>query len=679
MATNGGSALAVGIWYQTLGAATALIAPWQFTGGLGGIHGESAAIYDDADMSLLLESFDMDATVTSAEGIRLIQFKATSQPHAPEFASAEIREIFRNATQAILRHEASNAGSVVRFIVATNRPIGHLALLQDLIARFDLDRNDPSFLTAFGNLEAPAELFSPSAQGRTVHQLARSIVWQKAGDWGVSADECVNACLHAISLFAFAQANHVNLLNALHGWFHTWGILPSEFETYTANILGQLMSQSISGKPNDKVSLMRKAFDSELAIPITAKHIWKNVVDDLAGRMGPDPPTPRPIRSHGLEPWILQRSRRLNGLPSEFSEHLNNETSEASLVVGPPRIFVLVGDGGSGKSIIMAQLFARIAGSVWDWDREDMLNDPTFIGCPIIQAAEPGALEGIPGSLMRWGRRSHLISQPVERIALANGIGQADPAVWLGIDGMDEVSVGQFLPLARTIANYADNHPGIRFVLTSRPEQFGTIKSELNAKGMLRELPIDEFTFDEGINALLQATDFKLKVRGTSHHSEVGTREPGAELTDYNAFERGLHQPLFVGVIRRLFEKGRLELIQRAYNGDAEGLEIVATEYTYTFCERAQRRLSHPFVTAQKIFQALKKLSNDATNPTAATAAVWKSISELVLDDHVQWNTLYTQCVSSGLIRGLGSGSFEWRQPSVAEYLPHMEERQEWQ
>lgn len=704
---SGGAALTVGIWYQTIGAFAALISPWKFIGGLGNADGESTGLYDEDRLQLFLEYFDMDAALRSRGGMGLIQFKVTSQ-HSPEpFTRDECREILRNATKAILNHQSNSADQVSSFIVATNRPIGRFVLLQNILKGFSKAPTESDFFSAFAELDAPSKLFpkkskdeadsSPSASDddvqngsiptRTMRELAESITRGYAKEWKATPAQSVDACVRAMALFGFAVAHPTKLIEELERWLYTWGILPTECDNYVASIIGTLLTQSIEGRSSDEFSIMRKIFSSSTAVPITPRYVWKSVVEELRTRAWQDP-TPSPIRSKGVEPWILDRSPYLNGLPYTFSSRVDDTQVEsdpqASLRAGPARIFVIVGPGGSGKSILLAQLLAAVATSVWDWAADKIYSNPKFLGCPIVQAAELQALTGIKTSIMRWAGRREAVSQTVERIALANGIDDAAPAAWLGIDGMDELSIDQLRPLSNAIANYAAKHPGVRIVVTSRPDQFLAIKDELNVNRMLRELRIDEFTGDEPIQAVLKATEYKLRTDGrVAGHSEVGFRDQTAKLADTftvsSNFERSIRQPLFVGVIRHLYEAGKLDLIQSAYDGDTGSLKILTSEYMYTFCERAWRRLNNANITAHRVFKALKKLSIEGVNVDARNAGLWKMICETVLDDHVSWNALYTQCISSGLIRGEGGGAFEWRHPLIGEYLPDMEERPDWQ
>jgi hypothetical protein len=705
---SGGAALTVGIWYQTLGAFAALISPWKFNGGLGNADGESTALCDNAQLKLFLEYFDMDAALRSRGGMEFFQFKVTSQQSPVGFTPEEVRDILRNATKAILEHESNSQDPVNGFTVATDRPIGRFAFLEGALNGFSKAPSEPDFFSAFAALDASSELFpnnpkdeaDSTASGadddthdgsmptKTMRQLAKSITWGYAKGWNSTPAKCVDACLRAMALFRFAVAHPTKLIEELERWLYTWGVLPTECNDYVSSIIGTLLTQSIDGRTNDELSIMRKLFSSPTAVPITARYIWSGIVDELTTRIWQEPTT-CPIRSKGVESWIMDRSSYLNGLPYySFSGRIDDiqvdRDPDTPLTVRPARIFVIVGPGGSGKSILMAQLFAAVGTSVWDWEAKEIKSDPKFLGCPIVQAAEAQALNGIPTSMMRWGKRRAAVEQTVERIAFANGIDDRSPAIWFGIDGMDELPIDQLRPLSNALANYAANHPGIRIVVTSRPEQFLAVKDELNVNGMLQEVRIEEFTGDEPIQAVLQATEHKLRtdVR-VAGRSEVGSREPAGELGDTfiesSTFEKSIRQPLFVGVIRRLYEEGRLNLIQSAYEGDEASLKTLASEYMYTFCERAQRRLANPYITAHRVFRALKKLSIDGKNPTTRNAGLWKMICETVLDDHVSWNVLYTQCISSGLIKGPGAGAFEWRHPMVGEYLPDMQERPGWQ
>jgi hypothetical protein len=702
---TGGAALTVGVWYQTLGAFAALVS-WKFSGAPGNVFGEGMAAesYND-QFRLFLEYFDMDAALHSTAGVSYVQFKVTSQQSPDAFAREDVREILRNATKAILEHEKQSSVPVNAFIVATNIPIGQFALLQQVRETVSKAPTDPDFFASFAELDAPSGLFpeksndeetedsvdsnlhDESTSVRTMRELARSITWGYATKWKFTALQCVNACLRAMAFFRFADAHPTKLNDELERWLYTWGILPSECDNFVSKILGTLLTRSVEKKSNDEFSVMQKIFSSETAVPITARSIWKAVVDDLVRRSWQGP-TPFPISSKGVQSWLWDRSPYLNGLPYSFSNDIIQTQFEAGpdfeTRMGPARIFVIVGPGGSGKSILLAQLVAAVASSVWDWETGDINSDPKFLGCPIVQAASPHVLAGIDASMMRWGRRREAVPQSVERIALANGINDSAPAVWLGIDGVDELSVDQLRPLANEIANYASDHPGARIVVTSRPDQFLAIRDELNANGMLREIQVDEFRGDEPIQAVRRATEYKLRMdERLGGRLEVGSREPTQELRDTTIqsshFERSIRQPLFVGVIRRLYEEGKLDLIQSAYEGDGASLRTLTTEYVHTFCDRASHRLNTPYIRALHVFEALRKLAIDGEKPPARNAALWKMICEEILDDHVTWNALYTQCISSGLIKGLGAGAFEWTHSLVGEYLPDMKKRPDWQ
>jgi hypothetical protein len=68
---TGGAATAIGIWYQSLGAAAALTPNWDFRKGLApNIHGEALEPYQQPErLRVLLEYFDMDLAITDYSGV----------------------------------------------------------------------------------------------------------------------------------------------------------------------------------------------------------------------------------------------------------------------------------------------------------------------------------------------------------------------------------------------------------------------------------------------------------------------------------------------------------------------------------------------------------------------------------------------------------------------------------
>lgn len=707
MAT-GGDALAVGIWYQTLGAAAAIGAHWNFKGGAGAsIHGDSDGLWPDELRRLLLEYFDMDAGIRNTSGIQFIQFKVTSQQTPSPFTPDEVRDILRNATLAILKHQAGNSEPITGFVVATNRPIGRFALLESAVNNPRVDVYNHESFASFEESPAPIELFPSNkksetepesdsteeeednavATARTMRDLAKSITRNKpASEWGFTFEERTAACLKAMALFAFADAHPAKLRESLRQWLNTWGILPTEYDRYTAAILGALQVQSVDGSESDELSIMRLVLGSPEAVPITAKHIWKSVVEDLRGQNWPDPPTPYPIGTLGIRDWMLDRSGLLQGLPYDFFGSVppifDPDDPSYGSTLESPRIFVLVGDGGTGKSILMAQILVQVAGTHWDWQANAVQEKGVFIGCPIFRAAEVHVLEAIANSLKKWGGRREELDQPAERIAIAYGVGLTEPAVWFGVDGLDEISNDQLMNLARTIANYTDNHPNVRFLLSSRPDQFDRIKKDLNGKRLAHSLEVREFTVDEAREAVLKATEQHLRLNPRPDSllgaGTVNARSSVEEVFQDKPFEDSMRQPLFIGVVHRVYKKSGIEMLQRAHDGDPDGLLSLAREYMYDYCERAQRRLNKPNVTARKVFKAIKQLAIEIDTPPIATRSYWISVCERFFDDHVKWNELYDQCVSSGLIRWKGGGAFEWRHPLVSKNLPNIEENPEW-
>jgi hypothetical protein len=395
----------------------------------------------------------MDTELRSDQGITLIEFKVTSQQDPSSFSLSDVRDILQNATLAILNHERDVTSDPINaFILASNRPIGkQFTELQE--ARRNIGADTREFFTKFANEPASSTLFSESkgktkdkgSTARTMFDFARSVTRGKASQWGVDSRQCAEACLKAISRFAFAEANPAQLGEALRGWFRKWGILPGEDDKYMASILGALLLQSQNGMTCDELSIMRRVFDSPMAVPITARSIWQSVVDDLRASVWKDPPTQSLIPPQGFVRWMLNRSDLLRRLPYDFVEDIpadpDPDPEDPYYASGkvPPRIFVLVGSGGVGKTALMTNLFVQVAGVLWDWETGIIREAGVFRGCPIIKNAAVNALDGIASALMKWGGRKEILEYPVERLAAAYQIGASDPAVWLGIDGLDEV------------------------------------------------------------------------------------------------------------------------------------------------------------------------------------------------------------------------------------------------
>ena len=127
---TGGAALAIGIWYQSLGAAAALTPHWDFRNGVApNVDGQALELYEPQPLKVLLEYFDMDLAITDYSGKWFVQFKVTGQRHPKAFPRKEVWEVLGNATQAILRHKASTTESITGFIVASNRPAGKFSLI----------------------------------------------------------------------------------------------------------------------------------------------------------------------------------------------------------------------------------------------------------------------------------------------------------------------------------------------------------------------------------------------------------------------------------------------------------------------------------------------------------------------------------------------------------------------
>src|ERR1044072_4165916 len=125
MAETGGAATVLGIWYQSLGAVASLVSEWKFDGERDIVDGESLMSSSGERLKLFLDYFDMDAALRRRQGVQLIQFKVSSQQKLPDFDLDDVREIFQNATQAILKHESEPTDRITGFLVASNRPMGN--------------------------------------------------------------------------------------------------------------------------------------------------------------------------------------------------------------------------------------------------------------------------------------------------------------------------------------------------------------------------------------------------------------------------------------------------------------------------------------------------------------------------------------------------------------------------
>jgi hypothetical protein len=436
------------------------------------------------------------------------------------------------------------------------------------------------------------------------------------------------------------------------------------------------------------MSVMRRLLKSQEAVPITAQYIWEKVVRDLREYIVLDEPTPSPLRDSEIADWMRPRSELLQGLPHIFT----GSTTVIADPAGPspaapsttPRIFVLVGPGGVGKSILMTQLLTQVAGTLWDW-HADTPETGTFIGCPIYREAEVDALAAIPNSLKEWAGRREEIDQPAERLALAYDVGREEPTVWFGIDGLDEISEDQIRNLARQIANYTRDHSNVRFMLSTRPDQFEIIRRDLSGGGLMDVIKVDEFSEDEAREAVLLATERRLRMsQRTSTLLAAGNATGAPSPVDMffeSPLDQSIRQPLFVGVLHRVYKESGIEMIQRAYDGDPDGLVNIAGEYVFDYCKCAARRLNKASATPSRVFRAIRQLANEVTNPTGANSSYWRVVCERHFDDQVEWGALYQQCVNSGLIRRVesGGGAFEWRHPFVGKYLPEVKERPTWE
>jgi hypothetical protein len=230
--------------------------------------------------------------------------------------------------------------------------------------------------------------------------------------------------------------------------------------------------------------------------------------------------------------------------------------------------------------------------------------------------------------------------------------------------------------------NGITRYPNLRIALTSRPRQFNYMLAGIGGGRVVCELKVEEFTQSEARDALLEATNYELVTDQMSPYTIVGTSRDalvinqGAEST---GFQSSIQQPLFIGVIRNMYENGKMDDIQAAYYGDPEGLRIIATNYVYIFCERMVKRLKCVEVDKRGIFNALKQLAEKVGNPQLDTKAHWENVCKLHLGDFISWNIFFRQCASSGLIREMSSTTFEWRHTSVGKYLPAMEENPQWE
>jgi hypothetical protein len=75
-------------------------------------------------------------------------------------AKDEVRDVFRNATNAMLGHQTSSIEPIAGFIVATNRPIGMFGLIAGVGKRCRAKSDDDDPFLTFSESIAPDELFS---------------------------------------------------------------------------------------------------------------------------------------------------------------------------------------------------------------------------------------------------------------------------------------------------------------------------------------------------------------------------------------------------------------------------------------------------------------------------------------------------------------------------------------
>jgi hypothetical protein len=711
MISDGGAAIAVGTWYQSMGGFVSVTTPWEFSGAAADVHGESFAAGSGPRLELLLEYFDMDAARRSSLGLEYIQFKVSAQMVPPPFGLEEVREIMRNATQAILRHERRGEEPVIGFMVASNRPIGDcFQNLAELAREASLHEITSESIAAFGKTGVPSSLFpkkrdereksSPAPSRRsssrlnegsaptvqTMRELAESITWHKSGEYGYSRDQCTNACLTALARFAFVNAHPAKLVASLRHWLGTWGILPDERDRYISSVLGVLQSRTLDGKSIDPVSVMRALIGRESAVSLRVSDTWPGVIEDLSRRTWHDPPTPQLTGPPDVTDWMIDRSRLLEGLPRSYSPPTSLILAQDHMEVyssSRPRIFVIVGRGGVGKSSVMAHLFNHLAGEPWNW-LESRVSDPTkLLGYPIISETDVSAIEGIARTVERWGRRPPSLSSPIERLAIANGVSEAEPVVWLGLDGLDEILEAHLSQLARSIAQCARDHPNLRVVLTTRPGEFALISSTLNSMGLMARIEVEEFDSDEAREAVKSATDMGIYFSNMPvSERTIGSLKDGMQghlSHSAEEFLDSIRQPMYVGVIRTIFLRDNgLSLIQAACNGDCTALAELAKEYTYAFCERAHRRLNSRHISREMLLRALKLLAANVPIPSEANHRHWSDVCRLELNGHINWGVLHGQCCDSGLIVDRRAGAFEWRHPSVRRCLPDMDGSTRW-
>lgn len=680
MAATGGAALVVGIWYQLLGAAATLIGEGLECDEVGPncaqleatrkVRGERSRI--------VVEYFDMDAVRLDQEKIELYQFKVSTQLDLPGFNKEEVRKILENATQAILKHERENKPEkIVSFVLASNRQIGQcLADLRQAVKDNPVELDNPELLAEFGEVKTPASLFGNGK--RKMRDYALSITQRQASRWDATKEESVNACLKAMAGFRFAQARSYKLRQEIERWLQTWGILESELESFTGSMLGVLFDATRTSKPLDKISIMEQVLNSKGARPIAPCEIWLDVVEGIWNQ-SQDLPTRDLIGPNGPAKWLLGRPTLLRGLPKRYEEDLNvgtysGETYFVNIKI-PPRIFALVGPGGTGKTTLMRWLFAEIAGEMWDWEAETFQSNLNFYGYPILAAAAKSPLENVDGALERWGRRTNFVEPAIKRFVAACGGEGEEPVIWLGLDGVDEMRDASLLEFAKEVANLTNNNRNLRIVLTCRDSQFQHMVQYLSHYGLMRHIEINEFDSEEAQTAVKSATNNELKLGPTpAHPTARGPRRDAPRVvssSNSENFFKSLQQPLFIGVVQYFYRKYGIDEIQKAYEGDQEARKRIATEYIHIFCERMKNRLGNVYIDKWEIFRALKQLAKEVESPQSATLPHWNRVCRPPLEGH----QLYRQCIASGLISETDGewGAFEWRHPDVGEYLPTME------
>ena len=708
MTSNGGASLAVGIWYQSLGAVAATIHPWKFTGTPGNINGKE--LIKGNDYSLLVEYFDMDAAIFSSKEILLIQFKVTSQQQPKGFGLTEVKEIFQNAAQAILNHQKRSSKPITKFIVATNRPKGNIfkkieAILEDLESK----KAETNYQELLANSSVPNNFFpkkkkaeeaanddsddSDSADDsgddssdprRTLRDFIEIVVLENKAKWGFTKEQCFEACLLTIRCFKFATADPPVVLAGIKTWLKRWGLLAEEHNNYCNHLLGQIQHIALVGDETDKLNLMRGVLDSTQAVPISPEEIWFEVIKLIKDRNEPDPPTDHFFNEGGFADWMLDRSILLKKIFDTYSDFSfdppDSESAASASVEGESQIYAFVGPGGVGKTGLIARFIFEIASRIWDWKEKRINTRERFLGYPLFLTATPDFLMEIEGAIKRWGKRSTAFDNPIERLKVAGGVKENAPAVWIALDGIDELNDDQLAPLARSVSTCVQTFPNVRIVLSSRPDQFNYLKLYLKNSNLAPAIRVDEFDQDESYEALSQATEGEFSSDSPSALS-IGTRASTASAISNNVspdFEACIKQPLFIGVIHNLYKSGEINVIQEAYNGDPAAMLRISTEYIYVFCERVYRRLRIPKVKPKHIFGAIKRLASKVDNPVQATMDSWEEICRTELEGHIRWGDFYDQCDSSGLITKIKGGAFEWRLLFIGEGLKSMEENPKW-